>query len=144
MATAKQVKTQTIEESARAEAAGLKTNGMTREALLARALDVHGGSDNADPGYLSELVLGLVARANMNGARITRDKKGETIFIPLPRVLWQPTGNKCTCSVCVERSEDGLGLHGFWDTLAIAVKPNPKSSDTAWTVHHPALHRVES
>jgi hypothetical protein len=143
MATAKQVKTQTIEDAARVEAAGLETKHMTRERLLESACDVHADVTESDPSYLAELVLGLVAPVDLNGARVTRSKDGSTIFIPLPRVLWRPTGNKCTCDVCVLRSAEGLGAASFWDTLAVAVKPDPKRSDTAWVVHHPGLHPCE-
>lgn len=145
MGTARTYKELTAEEIARAESSGLKTDGMTREQLLAQATACYKDLAFADPSRLAELVLGLVTGANLNGVRITRDKKGETLFIPLPRVLWQPTGNVCRCPVCLERGDaDGNPAPSFWDTLAIAIKPDPKRSDTAWTVHHPALHRVQS
>ena len=77
----------------------------------------------------------------LNGRRVVRRPstvKGEigTIFIPLPRELWTPTGmGKCYCPTCKGEVE------AYWDTLAIGASTlEPKQADTAWTVHAPNLH----
>lgn len=81
------------------------------------------GCSNADPDTLPP----------MNGTRITRHKDGNTIFIPLPRILWRSAG-RCDCNVC-------KGKEGFWDTLALTSQPENRATDTAWTVHYPELQR---
>lgn len=68
---------------------------------------------------------------NLNGTSLTR--KGDAIFIPLPRESWRPIGGTCSCPYC-------SGAVGYWDTLAVAAERPAKDSDTAWTVHYPELH----
>ena len=65
----------------------------------------------------------------MNGTTVTR--KGNAIFIPLPRELWRSAG-RCDCKVC-------KGAEGFWDTLAVHADPRKRDRDYAWTVHYPEL-----
>ena len=55
---------------------------------------------------------------------VSDDKR--TIWIPLPRPLWQACG-KCDCPSC-------QGTEAFWDTLA--VSPGRSNS---WLVHYPTL-----
>jgi hypothetical protein len=64
---------------------------------------------------------------NLNGATIHR--RGDTIFIHLPRELWRSAGN-CNCPVC-------KGQEAFWDTLALAATRKRGESDHAFTVHYP-------
>lgn len=149
MGAAKKVSELTVDEIARAESAGLKTDGMTRDRLLAQATAVYKDLSFADPSRLSELVLGLVLPADLNGARVYRSKDGSTIFVPLPKILWKPCGNgRCTCPVCRNAFVDAQAIDPnaaypvpYWDTLAIAVKPKPENSDTVWIVHAPEYHR---
>lgn len=73
-----------------------------------------------------------------NGAPITR--RGNTIFIPLPRAAWRPCpGGTCTCPHCKATG----ATEAFWDTLAIAEDPKAVKghfNDYAWSVHYPELH----
>lgn len=63
--------------------------------------------------------------------KITR--RDDSIFIPLPRVLWRSFG-PCSCQHC-------NGAEGFWDTLALSKKPRTdNASDYTTTVHYPELH----
>lgn len=75
----------------------------------------------------------------LNGARVIR--RGDTIFVPLPRAMWRSAG-PCNCHYC-------KGGEAFWDTLAVAeTKPSGKiagteslRNDTTWTVHMPEAQR---
>lgn len=67
---------------------------------------------------------------HMNGVAVLR--RGNTVFIPLPVSLWKSCG-PCHCDRC-------KGREGFWDTVAVAEKPNRRQTDTTWTVHMPELH----
>jgi hypothetical protein len=73
--------------------------------------------------------------SNMNGVRIER--RDETLFIPLPRVLWRKIENGCKCQHCVAVSASDA----YWDTLAISLKNDEQRPprNTACTVHYPEL-----
>jgi hypothetical protein len=66
--------------------------------------------------------------ANVNGMPVLI-RRGDTIFLRLPRDLWRSCG-RCDCDSC-------KGTEGFWDTLAVAATAPADGSDHAWTVHYP-------
>jgi hypothetical protein len=65
---------------------------------------------------------------SINGSAVI-GRRGNTIFIRLPRELWRSCG-VCRCDVC-------KGGEGYWDTLAVAATHEPGRNDYAWTVHYP-------
>jgi hypothetical protein len=79
-----------------------------------------------------------VTPEHLNGAQLYR--RGNTIFVPLPRSQWRPSGN-CCCQRC---SPDGKGRPAYWDTLAIAEDPKKMKggNDVTWLVHAPEYHGV--
>lgn len=108
-----------------------------------RPLDSDSGeiATYADTG---EVVTDIPGRAppaghGLNGAHVIR--RGETIFIPLPRAMWRPIDGGCCCRYCSkDRTKTGPA---FWDTLAVAADPaGMKGPDTTWTVHMPEAHRA--
>lgn len=90
-------------------------------------------------GTIQNLLEALICPDySLNGARVIR--RGDTIFVPLPRAAWAPAlgGGKCACPPCKAKG----ATESYWDTLAIAAeKPKADSSDTCWTVHMPEAQR---
>jgi hypothetical protein len=76
----------------------------------------------------------------MNGIRVYA-RRGNVIFIPLPRALWGSAGT-CSCRFC---SEDPKHPElGYWDTLAVVQDLDPlERRDTTWTVHYPEAHGIQ-
>lgn len=76
---------------------------------------------------------------NLNGLRVT-ERRGNAIFVRLPRELWRLCGpdGSCICAVC-----KASGRAAYWDTLAIAAAPTGAPSDCTWTVHHPDTRAYE-
>lgn len=74
---------------------------------------------------------------NMNGRRVA-ERRGNTLFIPLPRELWRPIeDSKCMCGYCTKHPD----VPPYWDTLAVAQDPGTKRNDTTWVVHAPEIAR---
>jgi hypothetical protein len=67
-------------------------------------------------------------------------RRGNTIFIPLPRELWREIEGGCSCVYC--STNPHKAGPAFWDTLAVAeTKPDSEhANDTTWVVHGPDFH----
>ena len=72
---------------------------------------------------------------NLNGLRVT-ERRGNTIFVSLPRELWRLCGDDgvCRCAVCT-----ASGRAAYWDTLAVATEKPRDGRDYTWTCHHPSV-----
>lgn len=73
--------------------------------------------------------------SGLNGVAVKR--RGNTIFVPLPRESWQECGgSKCRCGPCLKLHPDAVP---YYDTLAIADAPDKSRNDVTWMVHFPEL-----
>ncbi len=71
----------------------------------------------------------------LNGISVRR--RGNTVFIPLPRTAWAEIAGGCSCCWC---SADGKPAPAFWDTLAVVedrAKSKSVGADCTWTCHAP-------
>ena len=70
------------------------------------------------------------ADVNMNRLKVYR--RGNTIFVALPKAIQQPINGGCQCPYCKAHPND----YPMWDTLAICA--DDKHGHT-WTVHYPDM-----
>ena len=61
-------------------------------------------------------------------------RRGNTVFMRLPRELWQLIEGGCACNHCAKQPD---GVPVYWDTLAVAQNKPGQQSDTTWLVHMP-------
>lgn len=65
----------------------------------------------------------------LNGMSVILRTK-DAVYLRMPQKLWEPI--TCDCETCKRNNR-----RGYWDTLVVATKRDPKKNDYAWTCHMP-------